>query len=385
MLASRRIYWPAINLIGPGCVAEVGAEVAKLGLRKALVVTDPVLAAAGVTSRVTDSLAAAGVPFALYDRVQPNPTVRNVEEGLETLRREGCDFLVSVGGGSPQDTASAISILATNGGKVQDYEGIFKSSRRGLPVVAVNTTAGTAAEVTINYVITDEERKVKMVCVDPNSLAVMAVNDPELMVGKPAGLTAATGMDALTHAVEAYVTKGAYELSDHLALKSVELIGRNLRRAVAQGDDLAARSGMAWGSFVAGLSFSNCGLGIVHSLAHQLGSEYDLPHGVANAILLPFVMEYNADACPEKFRDVAAALGRDVTGLSPQEGAEAAVEAVKGLSRDVGIPSLRETPFRPEDAGKLATQALADVCTGGNPKTPSHEDLVGIYLRAYEA
>jgi alcohol dehydrogenase len=250
--------------------------------------------------------------------------------------------------------------------------------------VAINTTAGTAAEVTINYVITDENRKVKMVIVDPNSLAVMAVNDPELMVGKPKGLTAATGMDALTHAIEAYTTKGAYELSDAIALKSIEMIGRNLRDAVADGSDIAARSGMAWGSFVAGLSFSNCGLGIVHSMAHQLGSEYDLPHGVANAILLPFVMDFNKDACVGKFADIAVALGENVDGKTPEEAAQVAVDAVKKLSVDVGIPLLRDTAFDPKDVDKLADQAMRDVCTGGNPKPVTHDDLKAVYMIAFE-
>ncbi len=384
MLASRRIYWPSINLVGPGCVREVGQEVAKLGYRKALLVTDKVLRESGVVKKVTDVLDEAKVPYAIFDEVKPNPTTRNVNDAFALLKEEGCDFLVSVGGGSPQDTASAVAILATNGGDIRDYEGIGKSSKRALPVVAINTTAGTAAEVTINYVITDEERKVKMVIVDPNSLAVISVNDPELMLGKPKGLTAATGMDALTHAIEAYTTKGAYELSDAIALKSIDLIGRHLRDAVKDGADLEARSGMAWGSFVAGLSFSNCGLGIVHSMAHQLGSEYDLPHGVANAILLPFVMDYNKDACLEKFADIARALGEDVEGKSPEEAARIAVDAVKKLSEDVGIPLLKETRFDPKDADKLAEQAMRDVCTGGNPKPVTREDIRAIFLTAYQ-
>jgi alcohol dehydrogenase len=384
MLVSRRIYWPSINLIGPGCVKEVGAEAAKLGLKKALLVTDKVLVQAGVAGKVMESLTGAGVPYVVFDEVQPNPTMKNVNDALALLKKEGCDFLVSVGGGSPQDAASAVSILATNGGDVRDYEGIAKSSRRGLPVVAVNPTAGTAAEVTVNYVITDEERKIKMVMVDPNSLAVVAVNDPELMIGKPAGLTAATGMDALTHAIEAYVTRGAYELSDHIAYKAIELIGANLRDAVKDGSNLKARSGMAWGSFVAGLSFSNCGLGIVHSMAHQLGSEYDLPHGVANAILLPYVMEFNREVCVAKFARIALALGKDVTGKTPEEASLMAVEAVKELSRDVCIPALRETAFSPKDVDKLAAQALRDVCTGGNPRDVTVDDLKALYLKAYE-
>jgi alcohol dehydrogenase len=384
MLTKRRIYWPAINLIGPGCVQEIGEEITKLGLTKALVVSDEVLKKVGVVDQVTSVLDRSGIAYSLFVDVKPNPTTQNVNDGLEAYRREGCDFIVSIGGGSPQDAAKAVGILATNGGNIVDYEGIGKSGNKSVPIIAINTTAGTASEVTINYVITDEVRKIKMVMVDPNSLALIAVNDPELMVKKPAGLTAATGLDALTHAIEAYVTKGAFELSDAIALKSIELTSRYLAAAVADGSDLTARSGMAWGSYVAGLSFSNCGLGIVHSLAHQLGSEYDLPHGVANAILLPYVMEFNLSACLHKFADIAKAMGKPVEkAASVDEAAAMALEAVRELAKQVGIPALKETTFNPADVDKLAAQAMRDVCTGGNPKDVTIEDLKSIYMTAY--
>lgn len=384
MLAVRRIYWPAINLIGPGSVKEIGGEIRGLGKTKALLVTDRVLGQLGVVKQVTDVLDESGIPYVIFDDVKPNPTMQNVHDGLASYQREGCDFIISLGGGSPQDAAKAIGILSTNGGSIVEYEGIGKSKEKSAPIIAINTTAGTASEVTVNYVITDEHRRIKMVMVDPNSLATVAVNDPELMVNKPAGLTAATGMDALTHAIEAYVTQGAFELSDTIALKAIELISRSLAAAVRDGKDLTARSTMAWGSYVAGLSFSNCGLGVVHGMAHQLGSEYDLPHGVANAILLPYVMEYNLESAVSKFAEIARAMGEDTTGQREEDAALLALAAVRRLSAEVGIPPLASTPFNPADVDKLAEQAMNDVCTGGNPRTVTKADLVALYLKAYE-
>ena len=384
MESFRRIYWPAINLIGSGAVQEIGTEVKNLGLKKILVVTDKVLRSLGVVKKVTDVLDAASVSYVIFDDVKPNPTTKNVNDGLIVFKANGCDSLLSIGGGSPQDAAKAIGILNANGGDIVNYEGIGKSKYKSVPIIAVNTTAGTASEVTVNYVITDKARKTKMVMVDPNSLATVAVNDPELMVEKPAGLTAATGMDALTHAIEAYVTKGAFGLSDALAIESVRLIGQSLETAVNDGKNIEARSKMAWASYIAGLSFSNCGLGIVHSMAHQLGSEYDLPHGVANAILLPFVEEFNSSVCPEKFRDIAIALGKNVDGLSVEEARKVAIDAIKELSKKVKIPALKDTSFNPADVEKLAKQAMNDVCTGGNPREVSVEDLKLIYLKAYQ-
>lgn len=383
MLAVRRMYWPALNMVGPGAVKEAAVEIKNLGLKKALVVTDKVLNELGVVKKVTDALDENGVAYAIFDEVQPNPTMKNCHDGLDKYNAEECDFVISLGGGSPQDCAKAVGILKTNGGKINDYEGIFISKNKSVPIIAINTTAGTASEVTINYVITDEERHIKMVMVDPNSLATMSVNDPELMLNKPAGLTAATGMDALTHAIEAYITAGAFRLSDTLALEAIKMIGESLETAVADGQNIEARSKMAWASYTAGLSFSNCGLGIVHSMAHQLGSEYNLPHGVANAVLLPFVEEFNMDACGEKFRDIAEALGVSTEGLSTEEANKAAIKAIKDLSARIGIPSgLAELGVKEEDFDKLADQAMADACTGGNPKAVTKEDIIAIYKTA---
>lgn len=384
MLTPRTIYWPPINLVGPGSVKMLGDEVTKLGLKKALLVTDKVLNKIGTVKFVTDVLEKHGIVYTIFDDVKPNPTTKNVHDGLDVFKKEECDFIISVGGGSPQDTGSAIGILATNGGHITEYEGIGKSKNKSVPIVAVSTTAGTAAEVTINYVITDETRKLKMIMVDPNALPTIAVNDPEMMIDKPKDLTAATGLDALTHAIEGYTAKGAFELSDAIAYKSIELIGRYVERAVADGTDLEARSGMGWGSYIAGLCYSNAGLGIVHSMAHQLGGEYDLPHGVANAMLLPYVMEYNMDSNPEKFADVARALGVDTSSAATvEEAAMMAVEKVREISRNVGIPSLRESSFRVEDVEKLAEQAMNDACTGANPKPVTKEDIIAIFMKAY--
>ncbi|MBP3040511.1 iron-containing alcohol dehydrogenase [Bacillaceae bacterium Marseille-Q3522] len=384
MLEPRRIYWPPINLVGPGSVKFVGEEVAKLGLKKALLVTDKVLNQIGVVKEVTDVLDQFSISYTIFDDVKPNPTTTNVHDGLAVFQREECDFIITVGGGSPQDTGSGIGILATNGGNIADYEGMHKSKNKSVPIVAISTTAGTAAEVTINYVITDDDRKLKMLMIDPNSLPTIAVNDPVLMLKKPKDLTAATGLDALTHAIEGYTAKGAFELSDAIAYKSIELIGRYLERAVKNGSDLEARSGMGWGSYIAGLSYSNAGLGIVHSMAHQLGGEYDLPHGVANAMLLPYVMEFNMDACPKKFADIARALGVDTSNCATvEEAAKKAVDKVRELSREVDIPPLRDSAFRVEDVDKLAEQALNDACTGANPKSVTKEDFAAIYMTAY--
>ncbi|MGL1957262.1 MAG: iron-containing alcohol dehydrogenase [Colwellia sp.] len=383
MQTVRRMYWPALNLVGPGAVKELGTEIKALNLTKVLIVTDKVLNKLGVVKQVTDVLEAEGLSYAIFDEVKPNPTMKNCHDGITAFEENDCDAIVSIGGGSPQDCAKAVGILKTNGGKISDYEGIFISKHKSVPIIAINTTAGTASEVTINYVITDEERHIKMVMVDPNSLASISVNDPELMVNKPADLTAATGMDALTHAVESYITAGAFRLSDTLSLEAIKMIGESLETAVSDGKNIEARSKMAWASYTAGLSFSNAGLGIVHSMAHQLGSEYDMPHGVANAILLPHVEEFNMDACGEKFRDIAEALGVDTHGMPTEEANIAAITAIKNLSKKVGIPaSLVEFGVKEEDFDKLADQALADACTGGNPKIPTKEDIIAIYKKA---
>ena len=297
---------------------------------------------------------------------------------MEVLKKENCDFIVSIGGGSPQDCGKAISVLATNGGKITDYEGVNKSQKKCLPIVAIATTAGTSAEVTINYVITDEETHIKMIMVDRNTLASITVNDPELMLSKPAGLTAATGMDALTHAIEGYTTKAAWEMTDMFHIKAIELISDNLRGAVENTPE--GREGMAMGQYIAGMGFSNVGLGIVHSMAHALGAVYDTPHGVANAILLPTVMEYNADATGDKYKYIAKAMGvESVEDMTQEEYRKAAVDAVKKLSADVGIPADLKEIVKEEDIQFLAESAYADACAPGNPKDASVEDIIGLY------
>ncbi len=379
----RRIYLPPVSLVGPNALVELKEDLATSGFSKALFVTDDVLVKLGVAEKVEDVLKGAGLDYVIYSGVKQNPTVSNVNEGLALLKESGCDCIITLGGGSPQDCGKAIGILATNGGSIEDYEGIHVSKKKSLPIIAINTTAGTASEITINYVITDEKRKVKMVMVDKNCLVDIAVNDSVLMLNKPAALTAATGMDALTHAVEAYVTAGAYEWSDTLALKSIELIGSSLRDAVKDGQNLEARTKMAWGQFIAGQAFSNCGLGYVHSMAHQLGGTYDLPHGVCNAILLPHVEEFNAPVCGDKFRDVAEALGEDTTGMTTEEANKAAIAAIKKLSADVGIPSgLKELGVKEDDFELMAKNALVDVCAGGNPKEVTLEDTINIFKSA---
>lgn len=383
MLEKRTYYLPPVNLIGPGVLADVGGEVRGLGVERPLLVTDPPLVELGIVKRLTDVLDAAAVPYTLFDAVQQNPTRANVEAGLAALREHGCDAVISIGGGSPQDCAKAIAILAANGGDIRDYEGVGKSAKPGLPIVAINTTAGTASEVTINYVITDEDRGVKMVMVDRHCLAKVSVNDPELMIAKPASLTAATGMDALTHAVEAYLTKGAYCVTDPLALEAIRRISGSLRAAVHEGDNLAARTEMAYGSFIAGMAFSNCGLGVVHSLAHQLGGVYDLPHGVCNAVLLPHVIDYNADSCGDRLRDVAEAMGVDTTGMDRTAANRAAADAIRALSEDVGIPSgLAALGVDDAKIDRMAEMAVVDPCAPGNPRPMSRDDAVALYQQA---
>ncbi|MBS2212712.1 iron-containing alcohol dehydrogenase [Carboxylicivirga mesophila] len=384
MLEKRRIYLPPLSLVGPGVICDLVEEIQTQNYKKILIVTDKVLNELGVVKKVTDLMEEQFISYTVFDEVQPNPTCENVHNGLAIFKSNGCDFILTIGGGSPQDCGKAIGILATNGGDIKDYEGIHLSKHKSAPIAAINTTAGTASEVTINYVITDEERKVKMVMVDKNCLVSIAVNDPELMLNKPAPLTAATGMDALTHAIEAYVTVGAFHWSDHMALYAIQLISESLREVVNDGSNLEARSKMAWAQFIAGQAFSNCGLGFVHSAAHQLGGLYNTPHGVANAVLLPHVERFNLSACPEKFAKIAQAMGVDISGMNIQEAAEAALEAIAQLSKDVGIPSgLKELGANPEDFELMAHNALLDVCTGGNPRIVEVEDAIDIYRAAY--
>ncbi|MHC1681842.1 MAG: iron-containing alcohol dehydrogenase [Clostridiaceae bacterium] len=375
-------YVPSINIMGAGCLKELTAAVQDFGFKKALVVTDKFLVQSGVVKKVEEVLEAAGVTCSIYDDVLPNPTCKIVNDGLAALNEAKCDFIVSVGGGSPQDTAKAIGVLATNGGDIKSYEGVNLSKNKALPIVAVNTTAGTSSEVTINYVITDEDRKVKMVMVDKNSMATITVNDPELMVNKPAALTAATGMDALTHAIETIVTPGAYPVTDATALNAVKIIFDYLPKAVKNGHDIEAREQMVYAIFLAGVAFSNAGLGNVHAMAHQLGGVYNLPHGVCNAMLLPYVEEENAKFVPEKFVSIAKILDYDVNGKSAGECADFVVAKIKELSKEVGIPAtLGELGVTDVNFDLLADNAMKDICAPGNPVEFSKDKIIELFKK----
>ncbi|MGL5311608.1 MAG: iron-containing alcohol dehydrogenase [Peptostreptococcaceae bacterium] len=375
-------YVPAINIMGAGCLQELGPAISDLGFKKALVVTDKFLVNCGVAKKVTDILESQNIEFYIYDEVMPNPTCAVVNKGLEELRNANCDFVVSIGGGSPQDTAKAIALLATNDKEIRELEGVNQTNNKALPIVAVNTTAGTSSEVTINYVITDEDRHVKMVMVDKNSLATITVNDPELMVDKPASLTAATGMDALTHAIETLVTPGAYAVTNATALDAVKIIFDYLPRAVKNGHDIEAREQMVYAIFLAGIAFSNAGLGNVHAMAHQLGGVYDLPHGVCNAMLLPVVEEVNAKAVPEKFVAIAKALDFDVNGKSDEECATFVIEKIQSLSKEVGIPAtLGELGVDDIDFDLLAENSMKDICAPGNPIEFTKEQIIELFKK----
>jgi alcohol dehydrogenase len=375
-------YVPSINLMGAGCLNDLGVTVKELGFKKAFVVTDNFLMGNGVANKALKILEDNEISYEVYSEVVPNPTCKNVHDGLEKLKESDCDFLVSIGGGSPQDTAKAIGILATNGGSIKEYEGVNISKNKSLPIVAINTTAGTSSEVTINYVVTDEDRHVKMVMVDKNSLATVTVNDPELMVEKPASLTAATGMDALTHAIETIVTPGAYPVSDATALAAVKIIFDYLPRAVENGHDIEAREQMVYAVFLGGIAFSNAGLGNVHAMAHQLGGIYNLPHGVCNAMLLPYVEEENAKYVPEKFISIANVLGYDIKDKTAEECAKFVVKAMKDLAKQVGIPEkLSELGVNEVDFDLLAENAMKDICAPGNPVEFTKEQIIELYKK----
>ena len=379
-MATRYFFVPQVNLLGAGCLKDFGSEVAGLGYKKALVVSDPTLTEIGIVEKVADQLKASGIEFVLFNETSENPTCAEVHAGLEVLQKEACDFIVSVGGGSPQDCASAIGIVATNGGNIRDYEGVHKSKNPTLPVVAVNTTAGTSAEVTMNYVITDEDRGVKMVMVDKNSIAKMSVSDPELMLSKPAALTAAVGVDLLTHAIEALVTPGAYAVSDPLAIAAVKIVFDYLPRAVKDGNDVKAREQLTYANFIVGIAFSNAGLGFVHAMAHQLGGIYDLAHGVCNALLLPVVQKENAKHAPERFCFIAKELGFDCENSTPEECSEFVINKIVDLCEEVGIPkSLRELGVENPDLERLAENSLKDACAGGNPFMPTKEQAIEMF------
>lgn len=365
---------------GSGAIQEIAHEIKGRGFKKCFVCSDPDLLKFGVTKKVTDVLDGAGIPYDIYSEIKPNPTVENVKSGVAAFKASGADCIVAVGGGSSMDTAKAIGIIIENPEfeDVVSLEGVAPTKNKCVPIIAVPTTAGTAAEVTINYVITDTENNRKMVCVDPKDIPVIAVVDPDMMSTMPKGLTAATGMDALTHAIEGYITKGAWELSDMFHLKAIEIIASGLRGAVENTPE--GREKMALGQYVAGMGFSNVGLGLVHSMAHPLGAVYDTPHGVANAIILPTVMEYNAPATGEKYRDIAKAMGVDgVDDMSLAEARKAAVDAVRQLGADVGIPADLKEIVKDEDVDFLAQSAYDDACRPGNPRDTSVEEIKALY------
>ena len=375
-----RIILNETSYHGAGAINEIATEVKGRGLNKALVCSDPDLIKFGVTKKVLDVLDGAGLPYEVYSDIKANPTIENVQSGVAAYKASGADYLIAVGGGSSMDTCKAIGIIIANPefADVRSLEGVAPTKHPSVPIIAVPTTAGTAAEVTINYVITDVEKKRKFVCVDVHDIPVVAVIDPDMMSTMPKGLTAATGMDALTHAIEGYITKGAWEMTDMFHLKAIELIAKSLRGAVANTKE--GREGMALGQYIAGMGFSNVGLGIVHSMAHSLGAVYDTPHGVANAILLPTVMEYNASETGEKYRDIAKAMGVAGTEqMTQEEYRKAAVEAVRQLSKDVGIPQDLKAIVKEEDVLFLSESAMADACRPGNPKDPTLEDIIALY------
>lgn len=384
---THRMILNETSYFGAGCRESIAVEAARRGFKKAFFVTDKDLIRFKVADKVIEVFEKNNIPYEVFSDVKANPTIANVQSGVEAFKASGADFIVALGGGSAIDTAKGIGIVFNNPdfADVKSLEGVADTKQKAVPTFALPTTAGTAAEVTINYVIIDEEKKKKMVCVDPNDIPAVAIVDPELMYSMPKGLTAATGMDALTHAIESYITPGAWVMSDMLELKAIEMIAANLKNAVDNGNDPVAREAMSQAQYIAGMGFSNVGLGIVHSMAHPLGAHYDTPHGVANALLLPYVMQYNAESpAAPKYIEIAKAMGVDTTGMTIEEGVKAAVEAVKQLSLSIGIPQkLNEIGVRKEDLHQLAIDAFNDVCTGGNPRPTSIEDIEVLYNEAY--
>ena len=378
---ANRIMLNETSYHGSGAIQEIATEAKAHGFKKALVCSDPDLIKFGVTAKVTDILDKNGLEYELYSEIKPNPTIDNVKHGVETFKKSGADYLIAIGGGSSMDTSKAIGIIIANPEfeDVRSLEGVAPTKKPCVPIIAVPTTAGTAAEVTINYVITDVERKRKFVCVDPHDMPIIAIVDPDMMSSMPKGLTASTGMDALTHAIEGYTTKAAWEMTDMFHLKAIEIIARSLRSAVA--NEKEGREGMALGEYIAGMGFSNVGLGIAHSMAHTLGAVYDTPHGVACAMMLPIVMEYNADCTGEKYREIARAMGvKGVDDMSVEEYRKAAIDAVAQLSVDVGIPTKLEA-IKEDDLDFLAESANADACAPGNTKDASVEDLKALFRK----
>ena len=381
---ANRFILNETSYFGAGARAELGTEIAKRGYQKAFIVADKDLIDFGIVKLVTDSIG--DFPYEIFSGFKANPTVTNVKCGVEAYKASGADFIIAVGGGSAIDTAKAIAIIINNPefDDVISLEGVADTKKKCVDIIALPTTAGTAAEVTINYVITDEDSGRKMVCVDPNDIPVLSIVDAELMASMPKGLTAATGMDALTHAIEGYITKGAWHLSNILEINAIKIISDNLREATFNGSNMKAREQMALGQYVAGMAFSNVGLGCVHSMAHPLGARFDIPHGVANALLLPTVMEFNMPSSIIKYGRIARAMGVDTEGMTDEESAMAAVNAVKQLSLDLGIPqTLREIGIPEEALEQLAKDAFGDVCTGGNPQPITEEDILALYKKVY--
>lgn len=382
-MTQTAFYIPAVNLMGAGCLQDAMARVKAYGFSRVFIVTDSALSKLGTATQLIKLLEKQGVSAVLFDGAQPNPTVANVEAGLALLRQQKCDCVLSLGGGSSHDCAKAIALCATNGGKIQDYEGVDKSKKPQLPLISVNTTTGTASEMTRFCIIADEARQVKMAIVDKHVTPILSVNDPELMLGKPPALTAATGMDALTHAIEAYVSIAATPITDACALKAMSLISTHLRQAVTSGQDMVAREAMADAQFLAGMAFNNASLGYVHAMAHQLGGFYDLPHGVCNAVLLPHVESFNASTSAKRLKDVAEAMGVDVSGMTDATGAQAALSAIRKLSTDIGIPSgLNQLGVKDADIPILAANAMSDACGFTNPRRATQAEIEEIFRAA---
>ena len=381
---AQRFILNEVSYFGPGARKELSEVLTRMGVKKALVTSDKGLIKVGTTKMVTDVLDEMGFPYDIYSEIKPNPTVTNVKQGVEAFKASGADCIIAIGGGSSMDTAKGIGIVANNPefGDIVSLEGCAPTKNKSVPIIALPTTAGTGAEVTINYVIIDEERQAKMVCVDPNDIPAVAIVDPELMYSLPKGLTAATGMDALTHAIEGYITKGAWIMSDMYELQAIKMIAENLPIAVEEPTNPVGREGMALAQYIAAQAFSNVGLGLVHGMAHPMGSLHDIPHGVANALLLPTIMEFNMPTRIEKYGIIAQHMGVDTTGMTPEEAAQAAVDAVRELSIRVGIPQhLSEIGITEADIPALAAQAITDVCTPGNPRDVTEAEIIELYKK----
>ncbi|WP_447410185.1 L-threonine dehydrogenase [Clostridium perfringens] len=380
---SYKFFMPAISLMGADCLKDAGDQVGELGFKKALIVTDKVLGQIGIVKKVTDVLDNKNIEYAIYDETKPNPTVKNVNDGLALLKEKECDFVISLGGGSAHDCAKGIALLATNGGEIKDYEGVDKSKKPQLPMVGINTTAGTGSEMTLFAIITDEERHIKMALVDKHLTPIIAVNDPMLMLAMPKSLTAATGMDALTHAIEAYVSTSATPITDACVEKAIELISNYLVNAVENGQDVEARDMMAYAEYLAGMAFNNASLGYVHAMAHQLGGFYNLPHGVCNAILLPHVQEYNKATSASRLAKIAKIMGGNIEGLTDEQGADLCIDMIKSLSQTIGIPEgLGVLGVKESDFETLATNALNDACSLTNPRKGNLEEVIAIFKKA---